>query len=329
MNSLFSNVSPYFFRVFVIMLTISLISCGGDSGDGGAPVTVKQAEQALPDRMQAAESAVEQLKSAINQGFVRNAVILNEYARMLKALKPEMTSLVDNLAKDATTDGAMFKNLEQRLNSLKNSPELFETAKNRYQEANALIDAAQTTNFNNALTDVINVLADMSNGSLARINAQPKAESLSTNNAQDMGAGSQLIGNPAYGQWVNHGGTSIWEWYGMYAMFRDLVGGRNYSYDYWDRNRDWSYNSDIGYGSSGGGYGSSTQHAPKSKKYNTAKEYGVSKKSYGSSSAERQASTYSTTSKKTTSSSYSNKSSNVGGSFRNSSTYSRSSSGGK
>jgi len=328
MNNLFSKVNLSLFRFLFVLIIASLVSCGGDSGEGGAPITAKQAEEALPNRVQAAEKSIKHLKSSINQGFIRNTVILKEYANILKKQKPEMSSLIDNLAMDASTDGAMFNNLQQRLDVLKNSPELFETPNIRYKEANAIIDAAQTSNYNLALTDIVNVLADMSNGSLARINSEQKAESLSTNNAQDLGAGSQLIGNPAYGQWNNHGGTSVWEWYGMYAMFRDLVGGRSYSYDHWNRNRDWSYHSDIGrdrYSSQR----TASRNAPKTKKYSSVRDYGVSKKSYGSSSAERRTSTYGSSANKTSSSSYSKKSSNVGGSFRNKSTYSRSSFGGK
>ena len=199
----------------------------------------------------------------------------------------------------------------------------------RMQEANAIVNAAKADDYNYALTDVVNVLADMSDGSLPRVEAPAKQQSLSTNQAQDMGTGSQLIGNPAYGQWTNHGGASIWEWYGMYAMFRDLTGGRSYNYGYWDRNRDWSYYSDIGRNR----YGDTRtrdKYAPKSKKYSTARDYGVNRKSYGSASTERRASTYSSGSQKTTNSTFAKQQAgSVPGSFRNRSTYSRSSFGGK
>ena len=237
-----------------------------------------------------------------------------------------MSSLLNNLDQDAVGDGAIYKNLQNRLKKAENNPDFFESPIARYQEVDAIIRAAQPDAYNQALIDVVNVVADMSKGTLPRVDAEPKSESLATNRAQDMGAGSQLIGNPAYGQWVNHGGTSIWEWYGMYAMFRDLVGGRSYSYGYWNNNRDWSYYSDIGrerYGS----YSKGKSYAPGSRKYSTQRDYGANRKSYGSSSSQRRNSVYSRTN--SSQSTRYTKSSSTPGSFRNSSTYSRSRFGGK
>jgi len=312
------------------LVSLSLVSCGGPNGDGGATVSTKQITEQLPSRMQGAEKAVNQLKASIDQGLVRNTVILNEYTRAVKAQKPELASLIDNLGRDATTDGAMFKNLQQRLKVLKNDPELFESPAARYLEAGAIIEATKINNFNRSLVDVVNVVADMSNGTLPRLDSLPKAQSLSENRAQDLGAGSQLIGNPAYGQWSQQGGTSVWEWYGMYAMFRDLVGGRSYGYGYWDRHRDWSHHTDVGrkhYGN----YRTKDAHKPKTNKYSSSRSYGSNKKSYGGSSRERNKSVYgnNTTSQKKSTSSSSKKSSLFGGSFRNKSTFSRSSFRGK
>ena len=307
------------------MICTSLIGCGGSDGDGGAPPTAKQAEERLPQRIEVADKSLSQLKSSINSGQIRNALMIKEYARILGAQKPELKSLVDNLSQDATSNGAMFSTLKGRLDTLKNNPDVFESKMAQYQEANALIAASQPQTYNLALTDVINVLSDMSNGSLPRMEAESKSDSLANNSAKDMGAGSQLIGNPSYGQWSNSGGTSVWAWYGMYAMFRDLTGGRSYGYNQWNRNRDYSYYNDVGRNRYGNVRTKST-NAPKTKRYGNKRDYGTSKKSYGSSSAERRSSSYGSSNK---SSSFSKKSSNVGGSFRNKSTYSRSRFGGK
>jgi len=314
-------------QFLTILLTCAfLASCGGSGGDGGAPATTQEAADKLPQRIDVAEKSLSQLESAINAGQVRNALMIKEYARILGEQKPELKSLAENLSLDASKEGAIFGSLKNRLNTLKINPGVFESPIMQYQEANALIAASQPHTYNLALTDVINVLADMSNGSLPRIEAQAKSDSLANNNAQDMGAGSQLIGNPAYGQWTNQGGTSIWAWYGMYAMFRDLTGGRSYGYNQWNQNRDYSYYNDVGRNRYGNAR-TKTTNAPKTKRYGSKRDYGTSKKSYGSSSAERRASSYGKSKNK--SSSFSKRSSNVGGSFRNKSTYSRSRFGGK
>lgn len=313
--------SPLIFLIFFLLLS----ACGGS----GEKLSVSPAEVAdkIDNRFAAADVALNRLGEALQQGKVRNALLLKEYARILKAENPKLQNLVGNLEQDATTQGALYQRLRERLQQAKTNPEFFESPVARYQEVNAIVEAAKPENFNQALIDVVNVLADMSNGVLPRIEVPPKSESLATNDAEDMGAGSQLIGNPAYGQWVNQGGTSIWEWYGMYALFRDLVGGRSYSYAQWDRNRDWSYYSDIGrnkYGPKSKG----KNYAPSSKKYSSARDYGVSRKSYGNNASERHSSTYSQRSNSNTASS-NKKSSSMPGSFRQRSTYSRGFFGGK
>jgi len=314
--------------IFAAVLAVAILPGCGGSDNGGPPTSSKQAATKLPDRITAADKSIQQLKSAIDSGLVRNAFILQEYAKVLKTQKPELKTLVNNLAQDATPKGALFKNLQNRYTSLKNQPELFETPLAQYQEANALIDAAQPANFNLALIDVVNVVADMSNGSLPRIESESKAATLAANRSEDMGSGSQLIGNPAYGQWSNHGGTSIWEWYGMYAMFRDLTGGRSYSYNNWNRNRDWSYYNDVGRDRNGN-FRNRNVNAPKSKKYGTTRDYGVSKKSYGSASNERRKSTFGSNSSGSSKKSAFSKKSSAPASFRNRSTFSRGGFGGK
>ena len=313
-----------YFIYIAILLPLFLSACGGPGGDA-VPVTPAQVAEKIDARFKAADSSLTQLKTALDKGLVRNALMLKEYTKILKSQKPELGPLLTNLEKDAGSEGSMYQNLANRLSQAKNNPDFFESPVARYQEVNAVIAATKPDNYNLALTDVVNVVADMSTGLLPRVEAPAKSESLAANKAQDLGAGSQLIGNPAYGQWSNQGGTSVWEWYGMYAMFRDLTGGRSYSYGHWDRNRDWSYYSDIGRNRHGS-HKKGKSYAPSTKKYSSSRDYGVSRKSYGSNSADRRASTYS---KKAGSSTMNKKSSSMPGSFRNKSTYSRSRFGGK
>ena len=61
----------------------------------------------------------------------------------------------------------------------------------------------------------------------------------------DMGVGSQLIGNPQHGQWLQVPFMSFWEWYGMYSPFSNMFRGPVY-YDRWSSHRGYSYYSDYG-----------------------------------------------------------------------------------
>ena len=55
-----------------------------------------------------------------------------------------------------------------------------------------------------------------------------------------------MIGNPAYGRWVNNDGISFWEFYGMYSMFNNIFGTRHVYFNDWDRHRPYSYYQDVG-----------------------------------------------------------------------------------
>ena len=141
----------------------------------------------------------------------------------------------------------MFLALTDRLNTVKNQPQMFESSQAIYDELLNLYQAADPVLYSDALSDPLNVLADMSDGTLPRVNALSKAQSMSANKAQDFGTGEQLIGNPSYGSWTTgSNGMSFWAWYGMYSMMGDLFGSRRTSYSDWGRGRNYSYYNDYG-----------------------------------------------------------------------------------
>ena len=201
--------------------------------------------EAIEANQRVAKLRLDTLASELDSGQVRNATLLKQYAAMLKQQKPDYSPLIDELAKDATTSGLMFKSLDKRLQQALTLPESFVSKEEQLAELENIVEAANPDLFSDALSDPINVLADMSDGKLARVNAVSKAASLQANGAEDFGDGSQLVGNPNYGQWSqNSNGISFWEWYGMYALFSNLT--RPVLYDSWARNRDYSYYNDYG-----------------------------------------------------------------------------------
>jgi len=190
---------------------------------------------------------IEQLASALEQGQVRNAKLINEYTNKLRQAKPELKSLIDEFAKDATTKSPMYIALVDRLNTVKNQPQMFASNQAILDELLNIYQAADPVLYSDALSDPLNVLADMSDGVLPRINSLSKAQSIQANNAQDFGVGEQLIGNPNYGQWqTGSNGMSFWAWYGMYSMMGDIFGSRRTYYNDWGRSRNYSYYNDYG-----------------------------------------------------------------------------------
>ncbi len=225
--------TPFLF-LLVIFTSLSLFGCGDPAKE--------QIEQQLP----ITEQRVAQLGDALKNGQVRNANLINQYADKVVLKKAHLTPLINEFRKDASLDGPMYKALLDRVNTAKTQPQMFESSQALYNELLNIYQASDPVLYSDALSDPLNVLADMSDGELPRINSLSKSQSQQANNSQDFGTGEQLIGNPNYGSWqTGSNGMSFWAWYGMYSMMGDLFGRRTY-YNDWGRHRNYSYYNDYG-----------------------------------------------------------------------------------
>lgn len=224
-----------FSRILFFALTMLLSACSD-------PVK-EQITQQIP----ITEQRINALSQALENGTVRNANLIKQYASKVLQLKPELAPLINEFKKDATPQGPMFLALVDRLNTIKTNPQMFTSSQALYEETLNLYQAADPVLYSDALSDPLNVLADMSDGQLPRVNALSKSQSMQANKAQDFGVGEQLIGNPSYGSWqTGSNGMSFWAWYGMYSMMGDLFGSRRHSYSSWGQNRNYSYYNDYG-----------------------------------------------------------------------------------
>ncbi|WP_286234981.1 hypothetical protein [Thalassotalea sediminis] len=194
------------------------------------------------------EQRLTQLGAALSAGEVRNATLIKQYAEQLIASKPQLRPVVEEFLKDSTTKSPMYKALQDRLNTVKNQPQMFASNEAVFEELINIYQASDPTLYSDALSDPLNVLADMSGGELPRVNALSKEQSLKANNAQDFGVGEQLVGNPNYGQWqTNSSGMSFWAWYGVYSLMDDIFDyKRKRYYHQWGSNRNYSYYHDYG-----------------------------------------------------------------------------------
>jgi len=204
-------------------------------------------KQQIAQQLPITEQRVQILANMLNNDQIRNATLITQYAQRIKALKPDLTPIVDELSKDATTKGPTYLSLVDRINTVKTNPAMFASKQALYEELLNIYQAADPILFSDALSDPLNVLADMSDGQLPRVNALSKTQSLQANKAQDFGTGQQLIGNPQYGHWqTGNNGMSFWAWYGMYSMLGDVFGSRRVYYSRWSQGRDYSYYNDFG-----------------------------------------------------------------------------------
>lgn len=192
------------------------------------------------------ENRMRQLEESINNRTLRNAGIINQYADVLKAKRPELSSLLNQLKKESTTESPIFQSLKSRLQAVKDGSEKFDSWTDKVAELQAIQSGAESSVYNDALSDTVNVIADMSDGELARVNAVSQESEQKLNNSQKFGAGSQYVGNPHYGSWSHGSGGSFWAWYGQYAFFSSMFGRDRYYYHDWSRGRGYSYYHDVG-----------------------------------------------------------------------------------
>ena len=228
--------------VLAVLVTVFVSAgCGGDSG-------IRARVESAVARV---DTALQRLGKALDDGGLRNAQLIRQYAARVAEAKPDLRDLVRVLEREGTRQGALYQGLVTRLADVRSAlpsenakPEAYAAVAN---ELNGLFAAMDPAEFDRALADPLNVLADLSDGKLPRVDAVSASASRQANGATDLGAASQLVGNPHYGQWrTDSGGSSFWVWYGQFALIRDLLGGPRIGYGAWAGGRDYSYYHDYG-----------------------------------------------------------------------------------
>lgn len=244
---------------------------------------------------------LKQLEAQLQSGNLSNAELIKNYAKSLKEIKPELSLVSETMAQDATSQGILYQNLLRRLNAISLEPEnraYYDSASLELRSLNAGSDPVV---FNDALIDIANTLADLSDGELPRVEIPRNVETAYVKGSQGVVPGSYLIGNPSYGEFRQDGSSdkSLWHWYGQYAFFSSLFSGPSYyrgqiyDTDWYGRNR-YSYHRDYGRST----YGSSYDRQRTKEIDNRLVSKGTSvpkpKKEYGSVKGKQRVSTYTT-----------------------------------
>jgi hypothetical protein len=240
------------------------------------------------------------LEQQLDARQLSNSRLITTYAEKLSASKPEFRSATDLLAKDATSKGPLYQGLKTRLAALPDKVDNKNQYVPAFQELQSLNAATDPVIFNDSLLDVVNTLADLSDGELPRISI-PQDADVSNVKGGGQVAGSYLVGNPAYGQWkTDSGGSSFWAFYGQYRLFSDIFLGRNtfrgpIQYDDWYGGRSrYSYHNDYGRST----YGSRADRSTNKTRNQAMAKKGITpakpKKTYGSVQGNKRVSTYAT-----------------------------------
>ncbi|NOY67863.1 MAG: hypothetical protein GXP13_10745 [Gammaproteobacteria bacterium] len=195
-------------------------------------------EDQLRKNQQIVANNLIQLKSQLDNKQLVNALLINKYASTLREQKPDYADITRLMQLEATSKGKAYNALVKRLANVNLSPTNNDAATLSFKELQLIQAAADPLEFNNALADVVNTLASLSDGQLAAVNIPASQRS----NAQQ---GSALVGNPAYGNWSRGSdGRSFWAWYGMYSMLGNVF-GRPY-YNTWSSRPHYSYYGNYG-----------------------------------------------------------------------------------
>lgn len=229
--------SSHSLRVSSLILIIAALILTGGCSSG---------ESKVDDQLDIVDENLAGIRDALNKSGIRNATIITQYASVLRKKRPELAPLLNELAKDATTKGPLFQSIEERLKGLRDGTEVYDSWTEKLTEAKKLSQATKRDTYNDALSDTVNVIADMSEGELARVNSMSRAAEQQLNKSKSYGHGSQYVGNPHYGHWSHGSGGSFWAWYGQYAFFSSMFGGNRHYYNDWSSNRGYSYYHDVG-----------------------------------------------------------------------------------
>ncbi len=273
-------------RLLVVCLLLLLSACGND-----------YAEQIQQNYSQVAQN-LNTLKQKLQRKQLINAKIVEIYANKLAWIKPDFKPVADAMAMDATENGTLYQGLVQRLNKVNRNPENKEQFQQATQSLMSIDLGADPVVFNDALIDLINTLAELSDGQLETISI-PKESQAAHARGETITPGSYLVGNPGYGEYrQDNSGRSFWHWYGQYAFFSSLFRGGMYNhypiyYNSWNRRPRYSYYHDYGRNA----YGSSYDRSQTSRRNSAMRDNGLSpakpKKQYGSAKGRKRISTYS------------------------------------
>ena len=306
MNWLNSLSSRWLFLTLAIFLT---------SACGNRYVEDIQQKQKLID------TQLLSLKTELDRGSMRNAMIIRSYASKLRVIDPSLSEIADVLQTDATSNGTLYRSLKKRAQAVNKNPEKKDAYVAAANELNSIYVASDPIIFNESLIDIVNTLSDLSGGELSRVNI-PKSATTSNNAVKSENVpGSYLVGNPSYGQWSNNSsGSSFWEWYGKYALFSSLIRpsygyyGRPTLFNSWHGQPRHSYYHDYGRSS----YGSRQDRQGWAKGSSNLRNKGITpskpKKDYRSAASKKRQSTYAYSSNKNSSRQYGSKSKSSGSS---------------
>ncbi len=212
----------------MVLLLLLLSGCGN------------RFEEELIKEKKRAKNTLSYLKDQIDRKQLSNVLLIDKYADVIVSKKPTYRDVALLLKKEATSEGKAYQGLVKRLDEINLKPTSEAMAEANLNEIQLIAIAAEETEFNNSLADVVNTLASFSDGELAVIDV-PASNSTAAKKS------NALVGNPSYGNWQRGSdGRSFWAWYGMYSMFSNVMGGNRYYYDSWSSRPHYSYYNQYG-----------------------------------------------------------------------------------
>lgn len=198
-------------------------------------------EEQITQAHQEVRERYSDLGNEIDSGSILNAVLVKQYAVTVERDQPDVAEIARELAREGTSDGRSYRMIGERIKAVKTKVTSSTGANEAIEELNRIVPIITAPVYNDSLVDVVNVLAELSKGKLAKMNVPPDEQS------SKHGAAERLVGNPAYGEWRQGPSGLTWFFLGSMSNFGGrFYSHRGYGYDDWYERRRWSYYSDVG-----------------------------------------------------------------------------------
>lgn len=260
--------------MFALFLGITLLSgCGKSSTQENFEQQFTIAQGALNHLDSNYKKIEEHVKDPTKMGlYERTMFVALEKLEKEYPDSNEVKSMISQFKNDTTENGVIFKEIKNDYNKVISEKDKYNTLKSKKAAelkhtdfSSSYFNTVFSTNlatslelFDEHFIDYINIIASISS------TVDPVVvDKTEFKNNKDSPLGSQLVGNPAYGNWVKdpvtgHQSWSFLEIYGFMSLMDNMIdGGRyrsgynynrgsdRYRYDNWSKNRNWSYNQDV------------------------------------------------------------------------------------
>jgi hypothetical protein len=186
-------------------------------------------EEEEKERYQAIGKNIEMISHKLADRKDPTLAALDHKSQLLAAANPEQKPMIDTIIREISPSALWLTQLHDAWIAWPRD----ETFLDNQSRLKALEQMEQAIT-PNALEKQIKHVADFFDHIASGAPANQASPAIKTHLESHA---ASLVGNAQYGSWITQGGINFWQWYGAYALFRDVLGRRSWEYDRWRRDQ--------------------------------------------------------------------------------------------